>query len=97
MLVETGTVSRIFALPDNTFYLGSLAWLKDNDSFYYITINGSQNSLWRQSLNNDNPSRLIGNLGNDEIPYFALSADENTSTFIRGKFIHEAVLIEGLK
>ena len=97
MLVETRTVSRIFALPDNTHYRGSVAWKNDNRSFYYVTINGSQNSLWLQSLDNNNPPQLVGNLGNDEIPHFALSPDENTFAFVRGKYIHDAVLIEGLK
>jgi hypothetical protein len=40
---------------------------------------------------------LVGNLGNDEIPHFALSPDENTFAFVRGKYFHDAVLIEGLK
>jgi dipeptidyl aminopeptidase/acylaminoacyl peptidase len=96
MLVESRTVSRIFALPDNTYYRGSIAWKNDNESFYYVTINGSQNSLWLQSLKNT-PPQLIGNLGSDEIPYLALSPDENTFVFIRGKYTREAVLIEGLK
>ncbi len=95
--VETRTVSRIFALPDTTHYRGSIAWIKDNKSFYYVTINGSQNSLWLQSLENNNPPQLVDNLGTDEIPYVALSPDDNTFAFIRGKWVHQAVLIEGLK
>lgn len=97
MLVETRTVSRTFALPANTYYDGSIAWKSDNKSFYYVTINGSQNSLWLQSLDNNNPPQLVGNLGSDKILHFALSPDDNTFAFIRGKYIHEAVLIEGLK
>ena len=96
MLVETRTVSRIFALPANTYYDGNIAWKSDNKSFYYVTINGPQNSLWLQSLDND-PPQLVGNLGSDRIPHFALSPDENTFAFIRGKYFHDAVLIEGLK
>ena len=97
MSLETRTVSRTFALPETTYYKGSIAWKGDNRSFYYVTINGSQNSLWLQSLDNNNPPQLIGNLGSDEIPHFALSSDDNTFAFIRGKYIHDAVLIEGLK
>jgi Tol biopolymer transport system component/DNA-binding winged helix-turn-helix (wHTH) protein len=97
MSVETRTVSRIFALPANTYYDGSIAWKSDNKSFYYVTINGSQNSLWLQSLDNNNPPQLVGNLGSDRILHFALSPDDNTFAFIRGKYFHDAVLIEGLK
>ena len=97
MLVETRRASRIFALPANTYYDGSIAWKSDNKSFYYVTINGSQNSLWLQSLDNNNPPKLVGNLGSDRILHFALSPDDNTFAFIRGKYFHDAVLIEGLK
>ena len=71
--------------------------MSDNNTFYYVTMNGSQNYLWRQSLDNDNRPQLIANLGNDEISSFALSPDESTFAFIRGRWIHDAVLIEGLK
>jgi Tol biopolymer transport system component len=97
MLVETRTISKILTLPDNTHYPGSIAWKNDNQSFYYVTINGSQNSLWLQTLYTNNPPQLVGNLGNEEIAHFALSPDENTFAFIRGKYVHDAVLIEGLK
>lgn len=97
MSVETRTVLRTFALTDDTFQQGRIAWMSDNKSFYYVTLNGSQNSLWSQSLDNDNPPHLIANLGNDEISGFALSPDETTFAFIRGRWIHDAVLIEGLK
>lgn len=44
-----------------------------------------------------NNPQLIGKLGSEEIPYLALSPDENTFAFIRGKYVREAFLIEGLK
>ena len=74
----------------------SIAWASDNKTFDYIIEDGSKNSLWRQSLDNDQP-RLIADLGNEEIEDFALSPDDSTFAFIRGKWIHDAVLIEGLK
>jgi hypothetical protein len=58
---------------------------------------GSQNSLWRQSLDNDSYPHLVGNLGSEKIAAFTLSADEKTFVFIRGRWLHEAVLIAGLK
>jgi hypothetical protein len=62
----------------------------------YITANGSKSSLWRQSLDNEKPY-LIADLGNEEIEDFAVSAGGSDFAFIRGKWIHDAVLIEGLK
>jgi Tol biopolymer transport system component/DNA-binding winged helix-turn-helix (wHTH) protein len=97
MSVETRTVLRTFALTDDTFQQGRIAWMSDNKSLYYVTTNGSQNFLWLQSLDKDNPPRRIANLGNEEISDFALSPDDSTFAFIRGKWVHDAVLIEGLK
>ena len=42
-------------------------------------------------------SRHVANLGDDEISYFVLAPDDNTFAFIRGKWIYQAVLIEGLQ
>jgi Tol biopolymer transport system component/DNA-binding winged helix-turn-helix (wHTH) protein len=97
MSLETRTILKTFSLPDDTFDQGRIAWMSDNRSFYYVIINRSQNSLWRRSFDNDNPPQLIANLGNEEISGFALAPDENTIAFIRGRWIHDAVLIEGLK
>jgi Tol biopolymer transport system component len=68
----------------------------DNKSFYYITTDGLRNSLWRQALDEENP-RLFGDLGNEEIAHFAVSRDGASIAFIRGRWIHDALLIEGLK
>jgi Tol biopolymer transport system component/DNA-binding winged helix-turn-helix (wHTH) protein len=95
MSVESRNVLKTFALADEKSNPVKIAWATDK-SFNYITTNGSHNSLWRQSLHNDSP-RLIANLGNEEIEGFALSPDGNSLAFIRGKWIHDAVLIEGLK
>jgi len=73
-----------------------IAWVNDNQSFNYITANRSKNSLWRQSLDNNQP-RLIADLGSEEIEDLAVSPDGNNFAFVRGKWIHDAVLIEGLK
>lgn len=84
-------------MADDTFNRAGIAWVNDNQSFYYVTTNGTQNLLWRQSLFNDSPARLITSLGNEEIVDFALSSDGSNLAFVRGQWIHEAVLIEGFK
>jgi Tol biopolymer transport system component/DNA-binding winged helix-turn-helix (wHTH) protein len=93
-------VVQVFKVADDkSLPLGidwSAAWSGDNKNFYYITSDGSRNSLWCQSLEVPNP-RLVGDLGNEEIAHFAVSADGTSFAFIRGRWIHDAVLIEGLK
>jgi len=73
-----------------------VSWGTDNKVFYYVTTDGSQNLLWRQSLDAEDPT-LVGELGNEEIAHLAVSPDGNSFAFIRGRWIHNAVLIEGLR
>lgn len=100
MSVEDRRVVKTFRLADDRSRpIGidwTSAWAGDNKSFYYLTTDGSRNYLWRQLLDDEKP-RLIGDLGNEEIAHFAVSPDGTSFAFIRGKWIHDAVLIEGLK
>ena len=57
---------------------------------------GSKNSLWSQSLDSDD-LRFIADLGDEEVEDFARSPNGSNFGFISGKWIHDAVLIEGLK
>lgn len=50
----------------------------------------------RQSIDEDQPV-LAGDLGPEEFEDFTVSPDGKEIGFIRGKWIHDAVLIEGLK
>lgn len=97
MAVETGAVARTFDLTNSSFRRGRIAWLPDNKSFYYVTVSGAQSLLWRQWLDGARAPQQVANLGNDEIADLALSPVDGSLGFIRGRWIHEAVLIEGLK
>jgi Tol biopolymer transport system component len=96
MSVEDRQVLRTFSLADESSGPVKISWASDNKSLNYITANRSRNSLWRQALDNHNP-RLIADLGNEEIEDFAESPDGSNLAFIRGRWMHDAVLIEGLK
>ncbi len=49
-----------------------------------------------QSLDEDKP-RFIADLGDKEISDFALAPDGKAFAFTRGEWLHDAVLIDGLK
>jgi Tol biopolymer transport system component/DNA-binding winged helix-turn-helix (wHTH) protein len=70
-------------------------WAYDGDGIYFIASAASGNSLWYQPLGAPSP-RLLGDLGSEEIADFALSPDGRTIAFIRGRWVNDAVLIEGL-
>jgi len=95
MAVDSRKLLKTFALIGEKVDPVKIAWESGNRTLNYITAIGLQNSLWRQSLDSDKP-RLIADLGNEDIEDFALSPD-GSFAFIRGKWIHDAVLIEGLK
>ncbi len=96
MSLEDRKVLKTFSLADQKSRPFEIAWAGDSKSLFYITANGSRNSLWRHSLDEENP-HLVGDLGDEEIAHFAVSPDGTSFAFIRGRWIHEAVLIEGLK
>ncbi|MGB7068024.1 MAG: winged helix-turn-helix domain-containing protein [Pyrinomonadaceae bacterium] len=72
------------------------AWDHGGKGLYYVASGASGNTLWYQPLDGVAP-RLVGNLGADEIAGFALSPDGSNIAFIRGRWVLDAVLIEGLK
>jgi Tol biopolymer transport system component/DNA-binding winged helix-turn-helix (wHTH) protein len=87
----------------HTFGLGresadplKIVWAPDGRSLIYVIANGARNSLWEQTLAGAAP-RLIADMGSDDIEDFALSPDGRTFAFARGKWIHDAILIEGLR
>ena len=73
-----------------------IVWAKDGNSFYYVSTGNSGNILWRQSLNAQKPEKFA-DLGDEEVTDFSLSPDGRSIAFIRGKWHHDAFLIEGLK
>jgi Tol biopolymer transport system component/DNA-binding winged helix-turn-helix (wHTH) protein len=100
MSVEERKVVKIFRLADDRSHPLAIdetsGWASDNKSFYYVTRDGSRNHLWRQLLDAENP-QLIGDLGDEEIAQLAVAPDGMSFALIRGRWIHDAVLIEGLK
>lgn len=87
---------KVYQLADDRARLLTLAWGPDNETFYYVTSAASRSSLWRQSLSDERPV-FVGDLGDDEVAHLAVSPDGTSIALIRGRWVHDAVLIEGLK
>jgi Tol biopolymer transport system component/DNA-binding winged helix-turn-helix (wHTH) protein len=100
MMVAEQKVFKTFRLADERLRPWGIdlnsGWVSDGKAFYYGTYDGSRNQLWRQSLDADGP-KLIAELGNDQIAHFAVAPDGKSFAIIRGRWNHDAVLIEGLK
>lgn len=96
MSVESRRILQTFATSGENPDRLKIVWANDGRSFSYITGTGVQTTLWQQNLDNEKP-RMIASFGGDDIEDLAISPDGRTFAFIRGKWIHDAVLIEGLK
>ncbi len=95
MDLEDRQIVNTFNLPSEITHLVRIAW-GDNRSFYYTSTCGDRNPLWKQSLDSNSAS-VAGDLGPDELEDFSVSPDGKEFAFIRGKWVHDAVLIEGFK
>ena len=73
-----------------------IAWSGDNRTLSYVTWSEQGNTLWEQSLNDAQP-RYFADLGNEEVEYYSLAPDGSSYIFTRGKWLHNAVMIDGLK
>lgn len=89
-------ILKIFTLADPKLSPVKIAWSNDNKTINYVTRDGSKNSLWQQSLDEEQP-RFAADLGDKQVEEFALAPDGNAFTFVRGEWLYNAVLIDGLK
>ena len=105
--LDDKTVLKIFSLANPKLSVFATVWANDNRTLSYITENyaktltgnsagGLTNSLWIQSMDEDKP-HLVADMGEGEIRSLALAPDGKSFAFVRGNWIHDAFLIEGLK
>lgn len=87
---------KIFEPANRNGLPSPIVWAKDGKSFYYVSTDNSGNVVWRQSLDAEKPERFAF-LGDEEVTDFSFSPDGSSMAFIRGKWHHDAFLIEGLK
>lgn len=95
-----GQTIKTFRLADKNLILQHIAWLSDRKHLAYISINRdySNHILWLQPLDADAP-RQIAVLGDKEISGFtlAVSPDGKTLGFTQGEWLHNVVLLKGLR
>ncbi|MFN0279871.1 MAG: winged helix-turn-helix domain-containing protein [Pyrinomonadaceae bacterium] len=73
-----------------------IAWSGDNRTLSYVTWSEQGNKLWEQSLDETQP-RHLADLGNNEVEYYSLAPDSDSYIFTRGEWLHNAVMIDGLR
>lgn len=89
-------VVRVLDYGDGKSMPQRLAWSPDSKTINFIVKGDGKNTLWQQSLD-EKKSRMIADLGGEDIRDLAMMPDGKGFAFIRGKWINDAVLITGLK
>ena len=96
MSLETRAIVRVIPLEGERMDTLKITWSSDSKSVYYLLSEREQKSLWQLDPTEAKP-RLIANMGTDQIDDIATSPNGQQFAFVRGKWIHDAVLIEGFK
>jgi Tol biopolymer transport system component/DNA-binding winged helix-turn-helix (wHTH) protein len=95
-----GRITKTFRLADPQMALLGIIWTPDGKNLAYATpIDKYENYvLWFQSLDGGAP-RQIAALGDNEISDFGLSVspDGKTVAIVQGRWLHDAVLLNGLR
>lgn len=81
---------------DNAFGTVDIVWSPDNRTINFVIEKNGNYTLLRQSLDARDPV-FTADLGNEGIEYLRIGPDGRSFATIRGNWIHDAVLITGLK
>jgi Tol biopolymer transport system component len=73
-----------------------LSWQPDSRTLNFVLDNDDKTTLWQQAINEDSPHR-VADLGGEDIESFSVAPDGKSFAFTRGSWLHDAVLITGLK
>ncbi len=96
-------IVKVFVIAGEKINLTHLAWSPDGKSLAYILADGEfkNNALWRQPLTGKfaAPQRVadLGDAETSELFGFALAPDGRHFAVAQGGWLHDAVLLRGLK
>jgi Tol biopolymer transport system component len=97
-----GQITKTFHLADKKLRLLNIVWMPDGKSLLYVTDNleNDDDGLWRQFLDEETPRQIITLKDGENIAEnfsVSVSPDGKTIAFVQGKWLHDAVLLKGLK
>jgi len=95
MSLADNKLLKVYAPADETPWPHLLDWSTDNRTLNYVIRGDTKNSLWQQSMDEDRP-RFVADLGDKEISDFAVAPDGDGFAYVRGEWLHNAVLISSL-
>lgn len=99
--LSDGKLVKEFHLADRSNFILNITWIPDTKSLAYITSNRDlkNDTVWIQNMDSEKPQKIT-DLGDEEEVAesgLTLSPDGKTFAVVQGNWLHDAVLIEGLK
>jgi Tol biopolymer transport system component len=95
-----GQIVKTFDLADPKSLIKCIVWMPDKKTLAYSSADRDVDNkhLWLQPLDGTSPQKFT-DLGNEEISEFglAISPDGKTFALVQGRWLHDAVLLKGLK
>lgn len=96
-----GQTVKTFHLANPKALLPNIVWMPDGKSLAYVSTNHDyeDNVLWLQTLDGETPRRIV-DLGDGETNSnfgLAVSPDGKSFAVARGRWLHDAVLLKGLR
>lgn len=99
--IPDGTVIKKFRPLESKTRPLDIAWMPDGKSLLYISSNNifEDSVLWKQHLDEEAPKKiaLFSSGEMNESLSLAVSPNGKTFTVIQGKWLHDAVLLKGLR
>jgi Tol biopolymer transport system component len=97
-IVDTadGSVIKVMDYGDGKSLALRIAWSPDSRSLNFVADSDGSSVLWQQRIDEDAPRR-IADLGTEEVRDLAMRSDGSSFAVVRGKWIHNAVLLTGLE
>lgn len=99
--LSDGKILKSFLITDKKLRVPEIVWLASGKSFAYLTSNteANDNILWIQSLDKATPHRVTALINEKTMESLSLSAAPDGKTFavVQGNWLHDAVLLKGLR
>jgi Tol biopolymer transport system component/DNA-binding winged helix-turn-helix (wHTH) protein len=96
MSLADAKILKTFSIADEKSLPVKIVWSPDGKFLFYLCEGDKQNVVWRLSLDTGK-SEIFVDLGADEVSDISFSPDGKSFAFVRGKALHDAFLLEGLK
>jgi Tol biopolymer transport system component/DNA-binding winged helix-turn-helix (wHTH) protein len=96
MSLADGKILKYFSIADEKSLPVKIVWSPDGQFLFYLCEGDKKNVVWRLS-SETGKSEIFVDLGADEVSDISFSPDGKSFAFVRGKALHDAFLLEGLK